>query len=74
MTEPLHHFRATLLTYGTTDGERARTLGVSLRTFMNYKAGQIPRSLRRLMRPELLRAFATDVEQGGASTSNTDQP
>lgn len=72
MIEPLHHFRATLLTYGTTDGERARALGVSLRTFMNYKAGQIPRSLRCLMRPELLRALAMDVEQGGANTLDTD--
>lgn len=74
MTEPLHHFKATLLSYGATDRERARALGVSLRTFMNYKTGQIPRSLRCLMRPEILRALAMDVEQGGANTSAVDQP
>lgn len=74
MAEPLHHFKATLLSYGATDGERARALGVSLRTFMNYKAGLIPRSLRCLMRPETFRALAMDVEQGGANTSDTDQP
>ncbi len=58
----LEQFTKALLTFGTTDEERAEVLGIPLRTFKDYKAGRLPMGVRRLMVPNLLVALAADAE------------
>ncbi len=56
-------FTAALLALGSTDVERAKALGVSMRSISRYKAGeQLPRLECLMPHPQLLHALATDAE------------
>ncbi len=65
-------FTTALRALGATDAERAKQLGIPLRTFMDYKAGRLPGGIRRLCtRPALLRALADDAEFAQCRGSQT---
>ncbi len=62
-TSELRHFTEALRALGATDAERAQQLGISPRTFVEYKAGRLPVGVRSLWRrPEVLLALAADAE------------
>lgn len=49
---------------GTTDQERAASLGVSRRTLISYKRGDLPRIIFALAeRPVLAQALVADMQQ-----------
>lgn len=56
----LPRFRAALMALGKNDTERACALGITRRAFAHWKAGRLPRALRR-MPPEVLIALAEDA-------------
>jgi hypothetical protein len=55
-------FSAELNALGRTNHERARALAMPLRTFMDWKSSKLPFHVQRIMRPNLLRALADDLE------------
>lgn len=62
----LKHFHAALKLLGKNDQERAKRLGVSLRSIGRYKT-DIPEPVARLMNaPELFEALAKDARNKNA--------
>lgn len=58
-----NHFIRALHTFGPSDVERAQTLGITLRSFYRYKAGQLPAFATFLMRhPTLAQAVLDDAQ------------
>lgn len=58
---------------GPTNRERARAMGVSLRTFYDFKAGRLPPFARTLLRhPDLAEALLEDARAG--RTNGHDHP
>lgn len=66
-TKQLPNFKQAILALGPTDEIRARQLGVSRRTFMDYKRA-IPTGMRRLIRRDILEALLRDVDLLDSST------
>lgn len=71
--EKMRNTLTVLNTLGKTDAERATKLGVSLRTFQDYKLGRFPNIINRFMRfPNLLMAMALDAEEREQGQQTTD--
>ena len=63
MNERLESFRRAIAQLPGTDRERAKRLGVGLRTLTEYKAGRFPRIIRALAEhPDLARSLAGDLQ------------
>lgn len=64
------NFKAALIELGTTDEERAKTLGVSVPTLKNWKR-RPPRVLQIVGRqPNLIRALERDYQAPSPSTTS----
>ena len=59
--QTFEHFLSVLRSYGETDEARAKRIGLSRRTIIDYRNGNLPERITRWP-PELLRALACDLE------------
>ena len=48
------HLVERIIAQGSTDKDRAKALGVSVRTITEYKSGRVPRIVRSLLEREIL--------------------
>ena len=76
MEEELHILAQEITNLGRDDKERAKALGVSLRTITDYKAGRFPRIITSLLEKRIvvLRGRIVAKKHGVRATTTTAQP
>lgn len=72
---PFPRARAALAALGSSDEERAKALGVSVRTLKEYKAGRWPRNVMRLLcTPRIPEVLLEEIRANPSVCDEADTP